>query len=74
MSAINSKSRSLRVVFAVPARLGAATAVVGIHPTNATKRVAAPIALLIIRGLQGLALGYLSATGMAAIASEAIFS
>lgn len=37
--------------------MGAATAVVGILPTYATIGIAAPIALLIIRVLQGLALG-----------------
>lgn len=37
--------------------MGAATAVVGILPTYATIGIAAPIALLVIRILQGLALG-----------------
>jgi MFS family permease len=37
--------------------MGAATAVVGILPTYATIGIAAPIALLVIRVLQGLALG-----------------
>ena len=37
--------------------MGAATAVVGILPTYATIGMAAPIALLVIRVLQGLALG-----------------
>jgi len=37
--------------------MGAATAVVGVLPTYATIGIAAPIALLVIRVLQGLALG-----------------
>ena len=37
--------------------MGAATAVVGVLPTYATIGIAAPIALLLLRVLQGLALG-----------------